>query len=57
MFIIVLWANLLGTLLPIILTKMKLDPAVTSSPLLTTIVDSTGLLIYFTAAQFIFNLV
>jgi magnesium transporter len=57
MFIIVLWANLLGTLLPIILTKMKLDPAVTSSPLLTTIVDSTGLLIYFTSAQFIFNLV
>ena len=57
MFAIVLWANLLGSLLPIILTKFKLDPAVTSSPLLTTIVDSTGLLIYFTFAQFVFNLV
>jgi magnesium transporter len=57
MFLIVIWANLLGSLLPIILTKLKFDPAVTSSPLLTTIVDSTGLLIYFTSAQFIFNLV
>ena len=57
MFVIVLWANLLGSLLPIILTKLKLDPAVTSSPLLTTVVDSTGLIIYFTFAQFVLNLV
>lgn len=57
MFVIVIWANLLGSLLPIILTKLKLDPAVTSSPLLTTVVDSTGLIIYFTFAQFVLNLV
>jgi len=57
MLAIVLWANLLGSILPIILTKLKFDPAVTSSPLLTTIVDSTGLLIYFTIAQLVFNLV
>jgi magnesium transporter len=57
MFFIVLWANLLGTLMPIILTRLKIDPAVTSSPLLTTVVDSSGLLIYFTCAQIIFNLV
>jgi len=51
-----LWSNLLGSLLPIILTKFKLDPAVISSPLLTTVVDSTGLLIYFSLADYIFHL-
>lgn len=51
---IVLVANLLGTILPFLLTKVKLDPAVASSPLITTIADATGLLIYFSiAAAFI----
>ncbi|GBE28223.1 magnesium transporter MgtE [bacterium BMS3Bbin03] len=56
MVLITLWANILGSLLPIILTRFKLDPAVSSSPLLTTVVDSTGLLIYFNLAQFMFHL-
>ncbi len=56
MVAISLWSNLLGSLLPILLTKFKLDPAVISSPLLTTVVDSTGLLIYFTLADYIFHL-
>ena len=56
MVLITLWANILGSLLPIILTRFKLDPAVISSPLLTTVVDSTGLLIYFNLAQFMFHL-
>ncbi len=56
MVAITIWANLLGSLLPIVLTKFKLDPAVISSPLLTTVVDSTGLIIYFTLAQLIFHL-
>jgi len=51
MVIIVLWANLIGSLLPIILTKIKLDPAVVSSPLITTILDATGLLVYFSIAK------
>ncbi len=53
---ITIWSNLLGSLLPIGLTKLKLDPAVISSPLLTTVVDSTGLIIYFTLAQMVFHL-
>lgn len=56
MFAITIWSNLLGSLLPIILTRFKLDPAVISSPLLTTVVDSTGLLIYFTLAGYVFHL-
>ncbi len=56
MIAITLWANLLGSLLPIVLTRLKLDPAVISSPLLTTLVDSTGLFIYFSLAKIIFHL-
>ncbi len=56
MVAITIWSNLLGSLLPILLTKLKLDPAVISSPLLTTVVDSTGLLIYFTLAGLVFHL-
>jgi magnesium transporter len=56
MVAITVWSNLLGSLLPIVLTKFKLDPAVISSPLLTTVVDSTGLIIYFTLARMVFHL-
>lgn len=41
-------ATLIGALLPIAAAALKLDPAVAASPALTTIVDITGLLIYFT---------
>jgi len=53
--VIVIWANIVGSLLPILLTKLKFDPAVISSPLLSTFLDITGLLIYFTIAKAIFN--
>lgn len=44
---IILLANIIGTLLPFILTFFNMDPAVASSPLIATIMDATGLLIYF----------
>jgi magnesium transporter len=53
---IIIVANLIGAILPIILTRLKLDPAIISSPLLTTIIDALGLLIYFYIASLIFNL-
>ncbi|MCL0050399.1 magnesium transporter [Dehalococcoidia bacterium] len=46
----VLWASLVGGLLPIILTKWRLDPAVISSPFITTMVDIIGVLIYLSIA-------
>lgn len=55
MVAITLWSNLMGSLLPMVLTRFKLDPAVISSPLLTTVVDSTGLLIYFMLAKVVFH--
>jgi magnesium transporter len=48
---IVLVANIVGALLPIAFFKLKIDPAVTSSPFLATVMDATGLLIYFSIAQ------
>lgn len=53
MVAIVIVANIIGALLPFILTRLNIDPAVASSPLITTIVDVTGLLIYFSIAALV----
>ena len=47
---IVLVANIFGALLPFTLSKMKIDPAVASSPLITSVMDVLGLIIYFSIA-------
>jgi magnesium transporter len=47
---IVLWGTISGSMLPFVLKKLGADPATSSTPLVTTIVDVTGLLIYFTVA-------
>jgi magnesium transporter len=52
MILIILWANTIGALLPIILKKIKIDPAIASDPFVATLVDQTGTLIYFTVASF-----
>lgn len=44
-------ATLIGAILPLIAAKMKWDPAVVASPALTTIVDITGLLLFFGTAK------
>ena len=46
-------ATLLGAMLPMIASRFKLDPAVVASPALTTIVDITGLMIFFTTARIV----
>lgn len=47
---IVLWGSLMGSMLPIILKKLKLDPAASSAPFVATLVDVTGIIIYFSVA-------
>jgi magnesium transporter len=47
---IVMITNLIGVLLPFALTRLRIDPAVASSPLITTIADATGLILYFNVA-------
>lgn len=56
MFFIVVITNLVGVLLPFVLTRLRIDPAVASSPLITTVADASGLLIYFTIATQIIDL-
>ncbi|MDZ7271262.1 MAG: magnesium transporter [candidate division KSB1 bacterium] len=53
MVCIIFISNLLGSLLPIVMTKIRLDPAVVSSPLITTLIDALGLFIYFTVAKLV----
>lgn len=53
---IILVANLIGATLPFILTRLKLDPAVASNPLITSVTDVMGLLIYFLIAGIVLNL-
>ena len=47
---VVLWGTISGSMLPIILKKLGLDPATSSAPLVATMVDVIGLIIYFTVA-------
>lgn len=53
---IVLWANGMGSLLPMLATRLGIDPTVVSGPVMSTLVDATGLLIYFTIARLILGL-
>lgn len=47
---VVIFGNLSGSMLPFIMSKLGLDPAVTSAPFVATLVDVTGILIYFSIA-------
>lgn len=52
----VLWSTIFGAIVPLMATRLKLDPAVVSSPLLTTFVDMGGIVIYFTTAKIILGI-
>ena len=53
---VVIWAALVAGALPLILRRLRIDPAVVSAPLITTLVDGTGLFIYFTIARLMLGL-
>lgn len=52
---IVLWGTLVGSMLPFLFRSLKVDPATASAPFVATIVDVTGLIIYFTVASIILS--
>ncbi|HTI57964.1 magnesium transporter [Mucilaginibacter sp.] len=52
---VVLWGSLAGSMLPIALKKLGFDPATSSAPFVATLVDVTGLMIYFNIAMLIFG--
>ena len=52
---IIFTASTIGTLVPLFFKKVGIDPAVASSPFITTAIDITGLLIYSTLATLLFS--
>src|SRR5690606_39174300 len=50
---VVSWGSLAGSMLPFLLRRLGLDPATSSAPFVATLVDVTGLLVYFGAAALI----
>ncbi len=56
LFLLVVVANLAGSLLPLLLAKLGIDPALISNPLIATVSDISGLLIYLSVAQLLLGL-
>jgi magnesium transporter len=54
--VICMWSTTVGSLIPIVAERFGVDPAVLSAPLITTLVDATGLVIYFSIAKVILHL-
>lgn len=52
---VVMWGSLMGSILPFILRTLGFDPASASAPFVATLVDVTGLVIYFTVAAVILS--
>ena len=50
---VVLWGTVAGSMLPLVISKLGFDPASASSPFVATLVDVSGLVIYFTVAQIV----
>jgi magnesium transporter len=50
---ITVWAATVGAILPLALSRLRVDPAVVSAPFISSLVDGTGLIIYFTLARVI----
>ncbi len=55
MLLVVIVGSLIGMLLPFALSKLKLDPATASAPLITSLADISGVLIYFSLATWLLN--
>src|SRR5206468_520224 len=53
---ICLWSATVAAALPLLLRALRVDPAVVSAPLITTLVDGTGLVIYFEIARWLLRL-
>ena len=53
--VLTIWAALVGAMLPLALSKLRVDPAVVSAPFISSFVDATGLVVYFSLAQLILH--
>ncbi len=56
LFTVILTAAMFGTMIPLLLERLKVDPAMATGPFVTTLNDITGLLTYFTVGHFMYDL-
>ena len=56
LFIVIIFASVLGTIIPLALNKYNIDPALATGPFVTTLNDIIGLFIYFTVGMFLYHL-
>ena len=56
LFVVIIFASIFGTFVPLVLDKLKIDPALATGPFITTVNDIMGLLIYLSIARVIFNM-
>lgn len=56
LFFTVILSKIVGAILPMIAKKIKVDPAIMASPLITTIVDATSLIVYFSVAKMLMGI-
>jgi magnesium transporter len=57
LFIVIIFASLFGTVIPLILHRFKIDPALATGPFITTMNDILGMMIYLSISGMFFNLV
>lgn len=53
---IVVWSAFLASILPLVLQRFRIDPAVASAPLIITVIDGTGLFLYLTVARMLLDI-
>jgi len=56
LFIVILFASFFGTLIPLVLNRFKIDPALATGPFITTMNDVLGLLIYLMIGKMFFGI-
>ncbi len=56
LFLVIVFASVFGTFIPLLLNKFKIDPAVATGPFITTANDIIGLFMYLTTGSIIFNI-
>ena len=57
LFIVIIFAALFGTLIPLLLNKLRIDPALATGPFITTMNDIMGLVIYFSIGRMLYGVV
>ncbi|MGQ8338428.1 magnesium transporter [Sunxiuqinia sp. A32] len=56
LFIVIIFASMFGTIIPLLLNKLKIDPALATGPFITTMNDILGLIMYMVIAKIFFNI-